>query len=71
MKWENYHVKIYFPKHKPDQKKLNKHEAVMYLNPNDPSVCPLRVLASYDYPVITGIPIHCSLLNRLMEVHQM
>ena len=41
MKWENDHLKIYFPKHKFDQIRLNKDEARnVYSNPNDPAVCP-------------------------------
>ena len=48
MKWENDHLKIYIPKHKSDQIGLNKNEARhIYSNPKNPSVFPLRALASY------------------------
>ena len=48
VKWENDHLKTYFPKHKSDQTGLNKDEARhIYSNPNDPSICPLRAVASY------------------------
>ena len=48
VKWENGHLKIYFPKHKSDQIGLNQKEAGhVYSNPNDPSVCWLHALASY------------------------
>ena len=48
MKWENGHLKICFPKHKPDQIGLYKDEARhVYSIPNDRAVCPPRVLASY------------------------
>ena len=48
VKWENYHLKIYFRKKKSDQIGLNKDEARhVYSNPNDPAVCPLHALVSY------------------------
>ena len=48
LKWENDHLKVYFPKHKSDQIGLNKEEARhIYSNPKDPTVCLLQALASY------------------------
>ena len=36
--WENYHLKVFFPKHKADQRGLNKDEAQhKYSNPIHPT----------------------------------
>ena len=48
MIWEIDHLNIYCPKYKSVQIGLNKEEArQIYSNPKDPTVCPLRTLASY------------------------
>ena len=53
-KWSS---QIYFPKHKSDQIGLNNDEVRhVYSNPTDPSIYPLRALASYLFvlPSIFG-----------------
>ena len=48
MRWDDDHLKIYFPKHKSDPIGLTKEEARhIYSNPLIPKVCPIRALAIY------------------------
>ena len=48
MRWEEDHIKIFFPKHKSDQGGLTSNEPRhVYSNPIEPSICPVRALAAY------------------------
>ena len=48
LKWCGDHMKIFFAKHKSDQKGENNDEPRhVYTNPLDPVICPMRALASY------------------------
>ena len=55
LKWEGYHIKVFFPRHKSDPKGENKEEPRhVYTNPTNPTICPIHALASYlfIYPEI-------------------
>ena len=48
MRWEEDHMKVYFPKHKSDQHGLTSSEPRhVYSNPLDPNICPIRALGAY------------------------
>ena len=48
LRWEEDHIKIFFPKHKSDQGGLTSNEPRhVYSNSIEPSICPVRALAAY------------------------
>ena len=48
MRWEEDHMKAFFPKHKSDQAGLTSSEPRhVYSNALDPSICPIRALGAY------------------------
>ena len=48
LRWEDDHLKVFFPRHKLDQAGLTSRDPRhIYANPYDPVVCPIQALSSY------------------------
>ena len=48
LRWEDDHLKVFFPRHKSDQAGLTSRDPRhIYANPYDPVVCPIQALSSY------------------------
>ncbi len=48
LRWEDDHLKVFFPRHKSDQAGLTSRDPRhIYANPYDPVVCPIQALSAY------------------------